>query len=147
DLNVPNDTGLTADHYSLADSHTPGNSRLRRYYCVFADYHVMRDLHQIINFRSRLNPGSTKTRSIDGRVRTDFHVVVDLDNSDLRHFLLTLRCHFEAEPVCADDHSTVQNYPGAEPAPFPDNDSRIDDAAFSDRDVVSDVATSADDRP
>src|SRR5262249_26241349 len=146
DLNVPNDTGLTANHYALANSHASSNSRLGSYNGVFADHHVMRDLHQIINLCSRLNPSPTETRPIDGRVGTDFHIVVDLDNPDLRHFLLTLRCHFETKSVCNDDHATVQNYPGPESAPFPDNDSGINHAVLSDRNVVSDVATGADDR-
>ena len=145
DLNVPNDTGLTTNHYSVADSHTPSNSGLGSYDRVFADHYVMRDLHQIINLRSGLNPSPTKPRPIDCRVRTDFHVVVDLDNSDLWHFLLTFRGHFESESVGADHHPTVQNYSGPKPAPFPDNHSRINHTAVSDRDVVSDVAAGADD--
>jgi hypothetical protein len=80
---------------------------LRGNHGIFSDHNVVRHLHQIINLRARLNPGPTEARPIDRRVSADFHVIVDLDNSDLRHFLLTLRRHFETESVRANHDPAV----------------------------------------
>src|SRR6266581_564019 len=146
DLNVPNNSRLASNHHSFANPDAPGNPGLRRNHGVFSDHNVVGHLHQIINLRARLNPGPTEARPIDRRVRADLHVIVDLDNSDLRHFLLTLRRHFETESVCTNHGAAVQNHSRPEPAAFPNCYSRINHAAVTDNDVVPDVTPGADDR-
>ena len=49
----------------------------------------MRDLHEIIDLYTFLNPCSAKPRAIDRGVRADFDVVVDLNDPELLNFLLS----------------------------------------------------------
>src|SRR5205823_13694657 len=124
----------------------PGDPRLCGKDGVCSDDNGVGHLHQIFNPCARLNPGPTETRPIDRRVRADLHVIVDLDNSDLRHFLLTLRRHFETESVCANHGATVQNHSCPEPAALSNRYPWINHAAVTNNDVVPDVTPGADDR-
>src|SRR5205823_9293548 len=146
DLNMPNNSDLASNHHSFANPDASGNPGLRGNYGVFSNHNVVGHLHQIINLRARLNPSPTESRPIDRRVRADLHVIVDLDNSYLRHFLLTLCCHFETEPVGADHGAAVQNHSRPEPAAFPNCYSRINHAAVTDDDIVPNVTSGANDR-
>ena len=141
---MANDSGLPANHDPFTNPHATCNPGLGRDDRVFSDNHVMRYLHQVIDLRSRLNPSATKTRPIDRRVRADFHVVVDLYYTDLRHFLLTLRCHFESKSIRTDDSAAVQNHTRPEPATLPDYNPRINRAAVTDHYVVPNVTTRTD---
>jgi len=51
-----------------------------------ADHNVVRDLNEIVDLDSFLNPGSSEARAVDSRVRTDLDIVIDLDNPELRDF-------------------------------------------------------------
>src|SRR6266498_2228234 len=82
-LNVPNDTSLTANQDTLTDPDTAGNSGLRCDDGILADHNVVRDLHEIVDLCSFLDPGSAKTSAIDSRIGADLHIIVDLYNSEL----------------------------------------------------------------
>src|SRR3954454_8334687 len=88
DLYVTIDTDLTADHHVIADATAPRKSGLRRDDRVLADNDVVRDLHQIINLCAALDPRPAKACPIDGGVSSNLHVVVDLHDAELRHFLV-----------------------------------------------------------
>ena len=87
-LDMPNDTGLTANQDTLTDPDTAGNSGLRCDDRILADHNVVRDLHEIVDLCSLLNPGSAKPGAIDGRVGADLDIIVDLYNSELLNFFL-----------------------------------------------------------
>src|SRR2546430_10461826 len=82
-LDMPNDTSLAANQDTLTDPHTAGNSGLRRDDGILADHNVVRDLHEIVDLCSLLNPGSAKTGSIDGRVVADLDIFAELYSSKL----------------------------------------------------------------
>ena len=44
----------------------------------------MRDLHEIVDLCLFLDPASTKTGPVDGRVGADLDIIVDLNNSERR---------------------------------------------------------------
>ena len=146
DFDVPNDTGLSADHHSFANPDASSNPGLGSNHGIFSDHNVVGHLHQIVYLRARLNPCPTETRSIDRRVRADLYVIVDLDNSDLRHFLLAFRRHFETESICTNHSAAVQNHSRPNLAAFPNRHSGINHAALTDNDIVPNVTSRANDR-
>jgi hypothetical protein len=71
----------------------------------------MRDLHQIIDLHTLLDPGPAEPCAINSCVPADLDVVVDLDNAELLNFFLSAIDHFETETIGTDYHAAVNNYP------------------------------------
>ena len=147
DLDMPDDPGLTANHHTGTDPHASGDSDLGHDDRMFPDYDVVRDLHQIIDLRSFLDPGSAKPGSIDRRVRADLNIIVDLHDADLRDFLVPARFHLEAETVGTDHHPAVKNDAVSDPATLADRDIGVDNAVVANRRLVSDIAVCPNPRP
>ena len=110
---------------------------------MFPDDHVVRDLHEVVDFHPFLNPGAAKTRAIDRRVGADLDVVVDLDDANLWHFFVPAGGHFEAEAVRADDRAAVNDDAIADPDPLPNRDVGINQAAGADDRLVTDITVRA----
>ena len=89
---------------------TAGNSTLRCDDSILADHDVVRDLHEIVDLCSFLNPGSTKTGPVDGRIRADLDVIVNLDDAKLLNFFLPAIDHFKTETVRADYCTAVNDH-------------------------------------
>ena len=87
-----------------------GNSGLRCNNGIFTDYDVVRDLHEIVDLYAFLNPGPAKTGPVDGRVRADLDIVVDLNNAELLNLLLSAIDHFKTKTVRTDDCAAVNDY-------------------------------------
>src|SRR5947208_17077885 len=110
---------------------------------MFADHHVVRDLHEVINLDSLLDPGAAKTRAVDRRIGADLDVIVDLHDPDLRDFLVPARGHFESKTIRADDGPAVNNDPITDRAPLANRNVWINETPSPDDAVVSDVAVGA----
>ena len=89
DLDVANDPRLTSNHNPGANPHTARDPNLRDDNGMFPNDHVVRDLDQVIDFHAFLNPGASKARPIDRRIRADLDIVIDLHDTDLRNFLMS----------------------------------------------------------
>ena len=48
---------------------------------ILPDHHVVGDLDEVVDLHPPLDPGPAEGAAVDGRVRPDLHVVVDLDDS------------------------------------------------------------------
>src|SRR2546430_7421360 len=92
---------LSRNHHFFADARTSSNTGLCRDDGMFADRHVVRDLHQIVDFDAFLNPRPPKSRAINRRVSSDLGVVVNLDDSDLRNLLISAVHEFKSEALGA----------------------------------------------
>ena len=106
----------------------------------------MRDLHQIINLHTLLDPGPAKPCAINSCVRADLDIVVDLNDAELRNFLVTAIDHFETKPISSDHSAAVNDYTGANPASLANCHVRINVTRGPDHRLMADVATCADDR-
>src|SRR5689334_2513415 len=95
DLDVANDSRLTSNHHPSADAHTASDSDLRDDDRMFPNNYIVRDLDQVVDLHAFLDPGASEARPVDGGVRADLDVVVDLHDPDLRHFLVSTRAQFE----------------------------------------------------
>src|SRR5205823_3624485 len=110
-LDMPNDTSLTANQDTLTDPHTAGNSGLRCDDGILADHNVVCDLHEIIDLRALLNPRPSEPGAINGRVGADLDIIVDLNHPQLLNLLLLAIDHFKAKTVRANHYSTVNDNP------------------------------------
>ena len=99
---------------------------------MFADDHVVRNLHEIVDLHVFLNPGAPKTRAINCRVRTDFHIIIDLHNPDLGNFALSPVFEFESETIGANDCAAVNDHARTDLGSFADRDVRINETLSSD---------------
>src|SRR6478735_11527522 len=106
----------------------------------------MRDLHQIINLHTLLDPSPTKPRAINSCVRADLDIVVDLNNTELLNFLVAAIDHFETKAVSSDNSAAVNDYARANPASLANCHVRINVTPGPDHRLVSDVAPRADNR-
>jgi hypothetical protein len=106
----------------------------------------MRDLHQIINLHTFLDPRPAKPRAIDSCVRADLDVIVDLDNPKLLNFLVAAIGHFETKSVSSDHSAAVNDYARANPASLANCHMRINVTRGPDHSLVPDVAACANDR-
>ena len=85
--NVAHNADLTCHLHLLSHAGTSRDSRLCGDHGVFSDHYVVGNLHKIVDLDAFLDPGASKTRAIDRGVGADFHVVVDLHDSELLNFL------------------------------------------------------------
>ena len=110
---------------------------------MFPDDDVVGDLDKVVDFRAFLNPRPTEPGAVDGDVRADFHVVVDLDDASLGNFHVATAGEFEAEAVAPQDRATVDDDATPEDAARADGDAGRDLAVRADAGPVADVAVGA----
>src|SRR5688572_134997 len=89
---MTNNPDLTSDHRVFADLGTPADTALGCDHRVWANFHVVGYLDQVIQLCPGFNQGGSYGRPVDGGVRTDLHEVFDNDVSYLGHFLKTSIC-------------------------------------------------------
>src|SRR6185437_2336516 len=114
DRHVPADPGLARDDDSVPDVRRAGDSNLRHQQTQRADPHVVADLNEIVDARSRADHRVVDAAAIDRRVRADFHVVANYTASDVRNLLVPSVSEYVAKPVARDPCSRVDRTPGAD---------------------------------
>src|SRR6266566_6408767 len=144
-LDMPNDTSLTANQDTLTDPHTAGNSGLRCDDGILADHNVVCDLHEIVDLCSLLDPGSAKTGAIDGRVGADLDIIVDLNDPELLNFFLAAIDHLESKSVSTNDRAAVDDHTRADAGAFTDRHSWINQARRSNDRFMTNVSPCTDD--
>src|SRR5437868_13721918 len=105
----------------------------------------MRDVDQVIDLHTLLNPGATESSPIDCHICADLDIIIDLHNPNLRLFLMTTLFRFESKTVRPYDRTGVDDYARANLASFPDSDVRINKAVRADYRFMTDVTASSDD--
>jgi hypothetical protein len=93
-----------------------------------------------------LNPCPAKPRTINGCVRADLDVVIDLDNPELRNFLVAAIYHLETKAVRSDNSAAVNDYARANPALLANCHMRINVTLGPDHRLVPDIAACPYDR-
>src|SRR4051812_2702741 len=100
-------THLPAEDHVVADRRAAGHADLRRHQHVATNRDAVRDLHQIVDFRSRADARLTDGGSIDRRIRAELHVVFDHDGRDLRNLLVRAVAPTDEAVAVAPDHDAV----------------------------------------
>lgn len=144
DRYVTHYTNLTGYCYMFSYSSTSRDPCLRSNDRMPADHNVVRDLNEIVDLDPLLNPSSSEPGAIDGRVRADFDIVIDLDNPELRDFLVPVLDGFEPETVRSDHGAAVDDYTRADSRSLTNRRIRINYARSSNNTFVTDVRPSAD---
>src|SRR5581483_1640145 len=108
--------GLSGEYHVVAYARAAGDARLRSDDRTLADNDVACDLHEIIDLRASSNNRLAERRAIDRAVGADFHVIANLDNTDLRDLDADLTRAGESKAVGADDYTCVKNDPVANAA-------------------------------
>src|SRR5258708_1618508 len=103
------DTDTAADHASLTDRRAARNPHATRDGGMSAYGHVVAYLYLIVQLHPMLHHRVVDGAPVDGGVRTDLHIVADLDAAHLRHLHPSPRIGRETEAVGADHGSDVQN--------------------------------------
>ena len=70
---------------------------------MLADFHVVRDVDEVVNFRALADDGRAERAAINRHARADFHVFADDDISNLRNFAMDAAVLNVAITVRADD--------------------------------------------
>src|SRR5262249_53907695 len=108
-LDVSIDTNACGENDVIADLRAARDARLRDYDAVFANVHVVRDLHQIIDLGAAANPRSVKARPVDCDARADLHVVADFHDAQLGYLGIGARVQFKSKAVTTDDGISVNH--------------------------------------
>src|SRR5260370_941432 len=143
DCKMANDPDLSGHHHFFSDAGAAGIAGLGGDDGMLSNNDVVRDLHEIVDLNALLDPGPTESSSINGCVCPDLDVVVDLNNSELRNFLVTAFDEFEPKAIRADHCTAVNNDARADSRSFANGYVRINHARRADRAFVSDVAAGA----
>src|SRR5882724_6435599 len=104
----------------------------------------MRDLHEIVDFDTLLNPRPAKTSTINRRVRADLDIVVDLNNSELLDFFLAAIDHLKSKAVRANDRAAMNDHSRANAGALADRYPRINHASRSNYRFMPNVASCPD---
>ena len=76
-------------------------------------FHVVPDLHQIINPASGTDHGIAHGASVNGRIGADIAIIADQDTPYLGYFYMPARVYRKAETILADPPARVQCHPVA----------------------------------
>ena len=111
-------------------------------------WHVVADVHEVVDLRAAADAGFVERAAVDGRVSADFDVVFDHQAADLRGLFVAsgLGIADVAEALTAEDGSSLHDDAVAESCARVDGDVRVEAAMASDYNVVADHRTGADGR-
>ena len=105
---------------------------------VFSDHHVVGDLDEVVDLYPSLDPGPAEGAAVDRRIRSDLHVIVDLDIADLGDLQIVLSGSGKSEAVAPDDDAGMEDNPPADQAAAVEGDARIKDGSLADDGIPAD---------
>src|ERR1700757_4362987 len=124
---------LSSDHHKITEPRAPRDPHLTREDTATAEYHVVSDLHEIINHRPRADLRIVPGSPIDRGIGADIDIVSDQDTPELRDFDRRFRVGRKSEPPRADsppgvhqdaraDQAVTERHIGRDPAVVADLD-------------------------
>jgi hypothetical protein len=104
---------------SAADRGTARNSHLGPYHGPFSDFHIVSDLNQVINTCGASYTRAPERRPVNGYIRTDPHIVFNLDGSRLRDLMIEAGGARKSEPITSDNGTAVNGHIISDSDSFP----------------------------
>src|SRR5260370_8957829 len=141
---MPNDAHLSGHGHALTDSNTARNPCLCRNDRVLSDHNVVGNLHKVVDLHALLDPRSPEARPINGRIRADFHIVVDLDGPQLRDLSLAAFFELKSKTVCTNDRAAMNDDARPDLGSFPDRHVWINETRLADGSLMTDISSAAD---
>ena len=138
------DADLSSNQGLGADRRTAGNARLRGNQGVLADFDVVRNLNQVVQFDPAANDRGLQRSAIDAGIRADFDIIFDDDSSHLRELDMTLAVTDETKSIRADHCAGMDDDAVSDRHVFVDDDSWIQRALAADEGCFADVASGFD---
>lgn len=111
DGQVIGETGLTADHHVAADGCAAGDSDLRNDDAVLAHCDIVCNLDEIVDFSPLLDQGPAERRAVDRHIGSQFNVVFDDDDAELRDLMMEAMMLHVSESVGSDHGSAMYDHP------------------------------------
>ena len=71
----------------------------------------MRDLYKIVDLYAFLDPRLAKARAVDGGIRADLNIIIDLNDPELLNLFLSAINHFKTETIRTDHRAAVNDDP------------------------------------
>src|SRR5439155_7178898 len=105
---MPCKANLPSHHHVFAHACAACYASLRRDDRIFSNDDVVRDLHEIVDLHTLLNPGPAKPGAVDGRVCANLDIIIDLNDPELLNLLLPAIDHFKTKAVRANDCAAVK---------------------------------------
>ena len=100
DLQVTDNTRLSADHRTIANLRTSTNPRLRGNDRVMPNLYIVRDLYQVIELGAFANNGRPNGGPVDSAIDPDLYIIFHYHITDLGHFLeRPIGLRSETEPI------------------------------------------------
>ena len=146
DPDVADKARLTADNDAFSQCCASRDADLGDHDGVFSDHHVVGDLDEVIDFYPSLDPGPAKGAAVDGRIRPDLDVVIDLDIADLGDLHIVLSGSGKSEAVTPDDDAGVEDDPPADQAAAVDGHAGMKDGGLADNGIPADEDPRVEDR-
>src|SRR2546426_682033 len=106
---MPFGSGLACHQNIVADHRIAAQTHKCAKYAIFSDAAVVAHLHKVIKFSALAHNGVTDGPTIDGRVGTDFNVIMQKDPPNLWNFNLIIVVFDKSESITADNASRMQN--------------------------------------
>src|SRR5688572_20761243 len=95
---------------------------------MLPDFHVVTNLHQVIDLGPLAYDRFTQRSAVDRRASSDFDVVLDPHDSNLRNFVVLTLIQGEAVTVRANDDARVDDAATANTRPIVDDRVRVSGA-------------------
>ena len=147
DSDVTVDSDLAGEHDRVFDGGAPGDPNLGGEQYVPPDTNAVSNLDEVIDLRSRADPGFSDGGSIDGHVRANLDIRLEYDPPQLWDLLVRpVRSLSEPIAVASDHGSVLQHDPVTDVNPLPNRHMRMEDAVGPNECSRSDVHTGMDDR-
>jgi hypothetical protein len=104
-----------------------------------ADYDIMSDLNQIINFDAPANFCFSQRRTIDGRICSDLDIILDAHDAELRNlFVRAVRLRRLSKSIRSNHSAGMDDHTVAGYARLIKTDERVDQAIRSDHRIDAD---------
>ncbi len=140
-LNMSGHTGLACKNTVIADLCAARNAHLRNNKAVFADFHIMTEMHKIINLGTTVHNRIIHGAIIHGTSCSDLYIVLQNCPSQLANMcMMSLGIRGKTKSLSADHCMRPQDHPIAENTVFMNDSARIQLTIFPDFYVVPDIA-------
>src|SRR3989338_5988591 len=106
---MPGDTRLSGESYFFLYMGAPGNPDLRHNNTILSDNHIMRNLHEVIDFCSSSNKRFIKTRPVNCDIGSDFDIILNHDRSNLRDLFMYTIDIDKTKPIGSNNGASINN--------------------------------------
>src|SRR5215510_1382977 len=108
---MPGDADLAGQRHLVFEFRAARDADLRGQQYALPDLDSVRDLHEVVDLRSRPDSRRADSGTVDGRIRADLHVVLDDDSAGLGNFVMrAIRPGGKAKTVAADDRAVLDHH-------------------------------------